>query len=158
MVASRYFDQMASIHPETQAQAHLTAYVDPPTPHDDTSLPCSAVNYGCAPQLLKSETNAEGIDDEDPPPPIPERHYCNEDLGLEDAPPPLPERNYSWSDLEDNDDEALGDNSEDDAPPTPLGDKVQGREREGGREGERERGGREGGERARERERERAAF
>ncbi|KAL5457025.1 hypothetical protein EMCRGX_G034260 [Ephydatia muelleri] len=96
---------MASIHPETQAQAHLTAYVDPPTPHDDTSLPCSAVNYGCAPQLLKK------------------RHYCNEDLGLEDAPPPLPERNYSWSDLEDNDDEALGDNSEDDAPPTPLGDK-----------------------------------
>lgn len=107
---------MASVHPDLQPQPDLTAYSDP-----DTSLPCSGVDYGAATPCSTTPVNG---DDEDTPPPLPERNYCNEDFGLEDVPPPLPERNYSWSDLEDNDDEALGDNSEDEYAVTALGNKV----------------------------------
>ena len=111
---------MSSVYPEVQAQADLTAYGDPPALiHGDDAPPYSSVGY---PHPSYSET--AGTSDEDVPPPLPERNYCSEDLGLEDA-PPLPQRNYSWSDLEDNDDEALGDNSEDDyVAVSPLGDKV----------------------------------
>lgn len=109
---------MECIHPEVSVQAVLTAYVDPTTHGDGVEL-CSTGDYGAA--SLTTTT------DEDAPPPLPERHYCNEDLGLEDSPPPVPVRNYSWSDLEDNDDEALGENSEDDTytsfTSTPSSDK-----------------------------------